>query len=221
VGMTEKGLSDRTQFNRFVRLKAWLRWCRVSLDFLPDAPRYEKKEPTIYSGTQVDAILKAPDARMRIVILLGLKCGMRMGEIAHAAWSDLSDDFLTLRVTSKPAFNWRIKDGEQRTVPVTADLREELKAWRDEKRKGRVLIVGTRSDKPDRHLLRSLKRFSRSAGLACGECDGCRSKAKECRTARKSWDEDSRWVEFGSGPPAVRLSTVNGPVSIKSRVSDV
>jgi len=46
-------------------------------------------------------------------------------------------------------------------------------------------------------------------------------KAKECRTARKSWDEDSRWVEFGSGPPAVRLSTVNGPVSIKSRVSDV
>ena len=46
-------------------------------------------------------------------------------------------------------------------------------------------------------------------------------KAKACRTARKSWDEDTRWVEFGSGPFAVRLSTVNGPVSIKSRVSDV
>lgn len=43
----------------------------------------------------------------------------------------------------------------------------------------------------------------------------CRARA--CAGARKNWDEDSRRVEFGdSASPAVRLSTVNGPVSIRS-----
>jgi DUF4097 and DUF4098 domain-containing protein YvlB len=42
----------------------------------------------------------------------------------------------------------------------------------------------------------------------------CRAKA--CGEARKNWDEDSRRIEFGSSAPVVRLSTVNGPVSIRS-----
>jgi hypothetical protein len=47
----------------------------------------------------------------------------------------------------------------------------------------------------------------------------CRARA--CAGARKNWDEDSRRVEFGdSASPAVRLSTVNGPVSIRSDRSE-
>ena len=43
----------------------------------------------------------------------------------------------------------------------------------------------------------------------------CRAKA--CGEARKNWDEDSRRIEFGdSSAPVVRLTTVNGPVSIRS-----
>ena len=43
----------------------------------------------------------------------------------------------------------------------------------------------------------------------------CRAKA--CGQARKNWDEDSRRIEFGdSSAPVVRLTTVNGPVSIRS-----
>lgn len=43
----------------------------------------------------------------------------------------------------------------------------------------------------------------------------CRAKA--CEEARKNWTDDFRTVEFGdSGSPVVRLSTVNGPVSIRS-----
>lgn len=43
----------------------------------------------------------------------------------------------------------------------------------------------------------------------------CRAKA--CAEARKNWDEDSRRIEFGdSSAPVVRLSTINGPVSIRS-----
>jgi hypothetical protein len=47
----------------------------------------------------------------------------------------------------------------------------------------------------------------------------CRARA--CAEARKNWDEDSRRVEFGdSASPVVRLSTVNGPVSIRSDRSE-
>lgn len=47
----------------------------------------------------------------------------------------------------------------------------------------------------------------------------CRAKA--CEEARKNWTDDSRTVELGaSGSPVVRLSTVNGPVSIQSQRAD-
>jgi len=42
----------------------------------------------------------------------------------------------------------------------------------------------------------------------------CRSEA--CRQARRTWDdEDNRKIELGSGATVVRLSTVNGPVSVR------
>ena len=47
----------------------------------------------------------------------------------------------------------------------------------------------------------------------------CRARA--CAEARKNWDDDSRRVEFGDeASPVVHLSTVNGPVSIRSDRSE-
>jgi hypothetical protein len=50
-----------------------------------------------------------------------------------------------------------------------------------------------------------LVESSDHAPWTCGEA---------CRGASRSWDDDTRRVEFGSAPFRVRLSTVNGPVSI-------
>jgi len=60
------------------------------------------------------------------------------------------------------------------------------------------------------------------AGFRSGvviESDGhgpvsCRAAA--CREARRTWSDenDSRRIEFGSGTPSVRMSTVNGPASV-------
>lgn len=36
-----------------------------------------------------------------------------------------------------------------------------------------------------------------------------------CRTARRTFDDDARRIEFGDSEPVVRLSTRNGPVSIE------
>jgi hypothetical protein len=39
-------------------------------------------------------------------------------------------------------------------------------------------------------------------------------KCRGCDDGRKTWDNDSRSIEIGSGPVAVTLSTVNGPVAV-------
>jgi hypothetical protein len=41
-------------------------------------------------------------------------------------------------------------------------------------------------------------------------------QASICDNARKTWDDNHRRIEFGSSPAMIRLSTVNGPVSIQS-----
>lgn len=41
-----------------------------------------------------------------------------------------------------------------------------------------------------------------------------RCKASVCSEGRKSWDDDRKRIEFGSGPTLIRISTVNGPLSV-------
>lgn len=40
--------------------------------------------------------------------------------------------------------------------------------------------------------------------------------AEVCSEARKTWDDDEKRIEFGSSSPVIRISTVNGPVSVGS-----
>ena len=41
-------------------------------------------------------------------------------------------------------------------------------------------------------------------------------RASICDNARKTWDDNNRRIEFGGSPALIRLSTVNGPVSVRS-----
>jgi DUF4097 and DUF4098 domain-containing protein YvlB len=40
-------------------------------------------------------------------------------------------------------------------------------------------------------------------------------RASICDSARKTWDDEHRRIEYGSSPAVVHLSTVNGPVSVE------
>jgi hypothetical protein len=40
-------------------------------------------------------------------------------------------------------------------------------------------------------------------------------RASICDQARKTWDDDHKRIEYGSGPAVIRLSTVNGPVAVQ------
>lgn len=50
-----------------------------------------------------------------------------------------------------------------------------------------------------------------SSGHSPVEC-----RARGCQSARKTWDDELRRIEFGDSTPVIRLSTVNGPVSVRS-----
>jgi hypothetical protein len=39
-------------------------------------------------------------------------------------------------------------------------------------------------------------------------------QAAACSEGRKTWDDDHKRIEFGSGPTVVRLTTANGPVTV-------
>ena len=39
--------------------------------------------------------------------------------------------------------------------------------------------------------------------------------ASVCSEGRKTWDDDNKRIEFGSGPTLVHVSTVNGPLSVR------
>jgi integrase len=178
--LRKRGCAPRTVANKHNRLKSFLLFSGMDSKTIPPMPRYDKELPTVYSAEQIDAIKKAAAPTMRSVILLALQCGLREQEIIHLEWRDLDMKAGVLRVRSKAEWKFQVKDAEERDIPIPTGLLEELKAERQENPKARMVVSG-KQDKPEHHLLRSLKRLARAAKLNCGTCDGCKAPHEECR----------------------------------------
>ena len=180
TGLRKAGNSDRTIFNKFLRVKSFLKFAGVPASVFPPRPKYEKKLPTTYSPEEFKAILEAAEPRLRLVLSVALKCGLREKEIMHLQWSDISEHTSTLRVKGKPLWGFKVKDSEERDVPVPSDLLKELRRWH-ESQPEKELLFGTAKDRPDGHLLRTLKRTAKDAGLNCNRCEGCKASVNECQ----------------------------------------
>lgn len=163
---------DRTVANKHARLASWLRFGGIDPKQIPPTPRYEEKLPDMYSSEQTRALLSASDPDMRILILIALKCGLREQELMHVEFRDIDWENKTLRVRAKPQWGFMVKTWEQREVPVPDDVLSALKKWQ-KKRTNQSLILGTKRDKPNTHMLRSLKRLAHRGGLNCNKCDSC------------------------------------------------
>ncbi len=178
--LRERGCTERTIANKHARLKSFLKFAGLDTSIMPPPPKYEETLPTIYTPVEIGKILEAADDYMRIVIEMGLKLGLRDQEIVHAEWADIDWQESVFRVQGKPASNFRVKDSEQREIPIPTDLLTRLRKWHEKSPKSR-LIVGTKTDQPNTKLLRLLKRLAKKAGLSCGKCEGCRAELKECQ----------------------------------------
>lgn len=175
--LRQRGNSPRTIADKHMRVKAWLRFCKVDTSWFPPVPRYEETLPTIYSGAQIADIRAAADEEMRLAIDLCWMLGLREQEATHAEWDDLDIANSVFRVQGKTRKEYRfaVKDSEQRELPIPAALMARLKAWRDAHPDTRLILSGKRG-LPEGHLLRKLKALARNNGLNCGKCEGCQRK---------------------------------------------
>lgn len=174
AALTDRGLAPRTVANKFDRVLSFLRFAKVTVPDLEkgDKPAYEQPEVTTYDDTQMEQLRAGADEYMRLVIDMGQQLGLRMQEIMYAEWADLKGCMFTVQGKVRAGYTFKVKDKEARTVPVNNVLCSRLAAWK-ESHPGTVLILGTDSDSPNRHLLRTLKRMVKRAGLNCGQCKGC------------------------------------------------
>jgi integrase len=181
AALRKRGLSDRTVSNKDDRLRSFLRFCKVSLaDIMPPKPKYEETLPTTYEGDEIRRLLKSADGYMQLTVELGLKCGLREQEIVFLEWADVDFKRKVLRVVSKPLLGFKVKDSEQREIPVPRDLLRTLSDWRKKNPETR-LVLPTAHGTPNRKLLRTLKRLAKRSGLNCKNCRGCRSSLGECQ----------------------------------------
>jgi len=173
--LKKRGCSARTIYNRHALVKSFLRFCGLDVKSLaPIAPKYDKTMPEIYSAEELKAFyqsLKTDYHRLTFTLLL--QTGLREQEAIHLEWSDISMASKTLTIHSKPQYGFRIKDKEERSLPLSDELIRMLRDYRKVNPKMN-LVLGTKTDTVNWKLLRALKRQVKSAGLNCGQCKSCR-----------------------------------------------
>lgn len=176
-----RGMSTRTVSNRHANVKAFLLRCGLETKNLPKPPRYDKTMPEIYMDQELTAFFKAvTPPRENLLFRVFIQTGLREQEAMYLEWTDIDPDRKILSLKSKvKRFGFRLKDFEERELPLNDDLLERLLAFRRYQLEHGTLIFPRRG-KPDGHMLRTLKRLVRAAGLNCGECGGCLSESKEC-----------------------------------------
>jgi integrase len=183
AAMRKRGLADRTVSNRHASFKSFVLFTGLDADAIcGPAPKYEELTVEIFEKDDLKPFFAALTIEYdRLMFGLFLATGLREQEVMHLEWRSINWNSRTLRVQSNPTYKFKVKDSEQRNVPLPADLLERLRAYRAA-HPGHRLVFGKRGgkdDEPDGHLLRRLKNLVRKAGLNCGDCRTCIAR-NEC-----------------------------------------
>lgn len=180
----KKRIDDRTVWNHFNNVVGFLNSYGMR-DLIPQSewPAYEEKTPEAYDPEDVIRLLQFADEDERDVIEFFCGVGFRNGEGTHTEWHDIDLRNKEITIYSKAErFDWKVKDSEKRTIGMSDRLAERLKA-RHKRHPGDGLVFPNSCDKPDKHLLRMIKRVALRAGLNCGHCMGTHNRKRvSCRT---------------------------------------
>lgn len=132
-------------------------------------PKPTKKIVAAYSPEDLKAIFDGATKEEEMLFRFFLGLGMREQEVMYAAWPDIQSDRGLFKVTEKLDVGFKIKDKEERLIPIPSDLLERLKK-RFETKKHRRWIFPTDRGQPDGHMLRRLQKLALREGLNCGMC---------------------------------------------------
>lgn len=163
------GLAPRTISNHFNRISTMLRLHGIK-DILrkEDRPKYDEKEPDAYTREELTALFQVADAEERLLFTFFLQTGFREREVMFCTWRDVDFDGQVIKVRAKRNMGFRIKDCEERSVPVPDSLLAALKERRHVSTS--ILVFPGRDGKPDGHYLRRLKRLALESQINCGQC---------------------------------------------------
>lgn len=175
--LRKRGCSARTIHNRHANLISFLRYCGRDISALaPSRPKYEKTMPEIYGDELKPFFGSLKQDYHKLLFEVLLTTGLREQEAMHLEWADISVVGKTLLVCSKTHWGFKVKDKEERSLPIPEDLLARLLAF---KKTDNRLVFGTKQGKPNTKMLRTLKRLVHRAGLNCKVCRACRER-NEC-----------------------------------------
>ncbi|HEY3974110.1 MAG TPA: site-specific integrase [Candidatus Sulfotelmatobacter sp.] len=157
----------RSVYNCFQGLNTFLRAQHPKIEIageLLGKLDYDEKVVEAYTPAELKALFKASDADEGLVWEYFLWSGCREGEVSHAEWRDLNSEQNVLHVQPKPERGWKVKDREDRFVPIPPEVMAKLKAARGDAKPG-DLIFPNEQGKPQGHFLRILKNIAKDANL--------------------------------------------------------
>ena len=160
-----KGLSDRTVANRFTAVMIFLKWMSYKVPGLKanDRPKFVEEEVDVYEPEELEPFWAACTPKELLLFRTFQKTGLRDGEMQHFMWRDISTARSMIKVTAKPAFNWKPKKNKERSIPIPADLLADLLAAHKES--ASLLVFPGEDGQPDRNMLKKCKEIARRAGL--------------------------------------------------------
>jgi integrase/recombinase XerD len=119
-----------------------------------------RRLPTFFRGDEPERLVAAASpGRDRLILLVGLLCGLRVSEITKLHVPDLDLSQRSLRVNQG-------KGGKDRVVPIPAKLVDPLRAWLGDRVSGPV-FPSPRGGGPlsTRAVQRLMKRLAQKANL--------------------------------------------------------
>jgi integrase len=181
--MRKRGLSDRTVNNRHANLKSFLLYLELDAKKIAGkAPKFEKTMPEIFEPEDLAAFFKSLTMDYDwLYFTTLLQTGLREREAMYLEWTDISYARRVLQVRSKPRWKHKIKDSEERELPLSEALITQLQAYRKQIPEEFRLVFGRKGgkrDEPERHQLLRLKQLAKDAGLNCGVCAACVSRGQ-------------------------------------------
>lgn len=177
--MRDRGLQPQTVNGQHRKVMAVLKFAGVDpkAKNLPPAPRFEKKLPTVYTSEQLKRLFAEANEYEGMAVRIALKLGLRDQELSYAEFSDVHFDGKFFRVQGKPEYGFKVKDCEQRDIPIPDDLLASLRIWK-EQHPSQSLILATVHGHPDLNLCNRVKALAMRAGLNCGVCKSCKKIAE-------------------------------------------
>jgi integrase len=175
------GMAAKTVYTELTIVRQWLNFA-VTRRMLAASPvagtKLVKPKPTprdYWRQDHLDAIVDAARGPYKAAYLLMAETGMRVGEVIHLTWDDLTLDGRTPVAHIRPkevvagTKPWRPKNGEERAVPLSpravAMLRTlpRRRRWVIDRMNGTAATANQPAN--DRHILAYLKTVLAKLGL--------------------------------------------------------